>query len=432
MISVRLLLAAILSSSVATSLRAENWPAWRGPSQQGVTRETELPIRWSPTENIRWRVELPERGNSTPIVWDDRVFVTQSATEGNRRTLMCFDRANGKLQWQKGVTFAEKEPTHDTNAYCSPSPVTDGERVIVWFGSAGLACYNFEGKQLWHRDLGNVNHIWGSGSSPLLVGDLCIVNYGPGDPSFVIAVDKRSGKTAWKFDVPHKRSGETTPLGPAGNAGGGELYGSWATPLAIDVAGRTEVILALPQRLMACNPETGKEIWSCGGLGDLVYSTPVASDGVVVALGGFFSPSLAVKAGGSGDVTGERLWHVPRSRLRLPSAVVHDKHLYVTDMQGIVECQELATGKKLWEVRAAGTSGKNDTWSSMVLSGDRIYLPNQSGDVFVIKASPDAMEVIETNSVDEPTNSSLAISGGEIFLRTHQALWCIGSAKESN
>ncbi len=408
------------------SLRAENWPAWRGPSQQGVTSETDLPVLWSRTENIRWRTPLPERGNSTPIVWEDRIFVTQPEDQENRRTLMCFDRAAGKLLWQEGLTFAEKEPTHNTNPFCSPSPVTDGERVIVWFGSAGLACYDLAGKLLWHRDLGSVNHHWGSGSSPVLVGNLCIINYGPGNPSFVIAVDKRDGNTVWKFDVPHEHYGEKTALGPSGSAGGSELYGSWATPLVIDAAGRKELIVALPQKLLSCDPETGKEFWSCGGLSDLVYASPSASNDIVVAFGGFHGPSLAVKAGGRGDRTVNRLWYAPRSRSRLPSAVVRDEHLYVADMQGIVECQHAGTGETVWEGRAKGTDGKNETWSSPVLSGDKLYLPNQSGDVFVIKASPQKLEVIATNSLSEPTNSSLAVSNGEIFFRTHEALWCIG------
>src|SRR6266542_3589784 len=159
---------------------AENWPAWRGPLGTGVCLEKNLPLHWSTNENVRWRVPLPERGNSTPIVWGQRVFVTQAIEQDGRRTLLCFDRADGKRLWQQGPTYPEKELTHETNPQSSSSPVTDGERVIAWFGSAGLFCYDKSGRELWHRDLGPQRHIWGSGSSPVLHGNLCVLNFGPG------------------------------------------------------------------------------------------------------------------------------------------------------------------------------------------------------------------------------------------------------------
>jgi len=138
---------------------AANWPAWRGPHGTGVCEERNLPLAWSTNENVRWRVALPERGNSTPVIWGDRVFVTQAVDAEHRRMLMCFDKASGKLLWKSGVTYTDKEPTHDTNPYCSASPVTDGEQVIASYGSAGLYAYDFSGKELWHRDLGKQPHI---------------------------------------------------------------------------------------------------------------------------------------------------------------------------------------------------------------------------------------------------------------------------------
>src|SRR6478735_2478099 len=163
-------LAAILSTG--SILSAANWPGWRGPSGTGVSTEENLPVKWSTTENVLWKTELPERGNSSPIVWGDRVFVTQALSGENRRTVMCFDRANGKLLWQSGPTYTEREQTQQSNPYCSATPVTDGERVIASFGSAGLYCYDFAGKELWHRDLGKMNHMFGNASSPMLAGDL--------------------------------------------------------------------------------------------------------------------------------------------------------------------------------------------------------------------------------------------------------------------
>jgi hypothetical protein len=204
----------------------ENWPAWRGPRGDGSCSEQGLPTTWSKTENVAWKVALPERGNSTPIVWNDRVFITQTLEQAGRRTLMCFDRQDGRLLWQAGTVWHEKEPTHGTNPMCSASPVTDGERVVAWFGSAGLFCYDFQGNLLWKRDLGLQRHIWGYGSSPVLHGDLCFLNFGPGERSFLIAVNKKTGETVWQHDEPINREG--TSEAKFSNA---DYYGSWSTPL---------------------------------------------------------------------------------------------------------------------------------------------------------------------------------------------------------
>ena len=170
-----------------------NWPGWRGPEGTGISLETKLPVRWSTNENVRWHTPLPERGNSTPIIWNNSVFITQAIEKENRRMLMCFDRKTGKQRWQKGVTYPEKEPAHETNAYCSASATTDGEHIVASYGSAGLYCYDFEGNELWHRDLGKQHHIWGNAASPVLYQNLCILNVGPGDPTYLIALDKKTG-----------------------------------------------------------------------------------------------------------------------------------------------------------------------------------------------------------------------------------------------
>src|SRR5260221_114893 len=157
----------------AANVSAADWPQWRGPAGTGVSTEKKLPTNWSNHQNVRWQMTLPDRGNSTPVVWGNRVFLTQAIEKEGRRTVICHDRATGKLLWQSGVTYAEKEPTHATNPYCSASPVTDGQRVIASFGSAGLYCFDtVDGKELWHRDLGKQTHIWGNGPSPILHGDL--------------------------------------------------------------------------------------------------------------------------------------------------------------------------------------------------------------------------------------------------------------------
>jgi len=425
----------VLSTSPAAG---ENWPAWRGPWGTGVTSETDLPLAWSRTQGVKWRVALPEPGNSTPIVWDDRVLLTQPITGDNLRTLVCLDREDGKQLWRAEVVHADKEPTHPTNPYCSASPATDGQRVVAWFGAAGLHAYDLDGGKLWQRDdLEAPTHEWGYGASPILSGELCIVAVGPGPDEFVIAVDKHSGQTVWKWGVPApevdgapEEVGEVGP--PEADAQQRErartLRGSWSTPLVIRVPERDELIVLTPLRVSGLEPRSGRLLWTCRGLGPLVYASPIWGDQVLVALGGYHSASLAVRPGGSGDVTANRrLWHQPRSPLRLGTGIIHEGHLYLHDMRGIAQCLDLASGEEVWARRLAGGGDRSGSWSSMILSGDRIYVLNQSADTFVFRAAPQFKQ-LAVNSLGEPTNSSLAVSRGELFIRTHEGLWCIAAS----
>lgn len=406
----------------SVSIQAGNWPAWRGPHGTGVSTEKNLPVRWSTTENVRWHAALPDRGNSTPIVWSDRVFITQAIEKERRRTLMCFDRRAGKLLWQTGTTYPDKELTHETNPDCSASPVTDGERVIASFGSAGLYCYDLHGKEIWHRDLGKQTHIWGNAASPMLQGDLCVLNFGPGERTFLIALNKRTGETVWQVDEPGGHSGEKKS-GDTGNT----WIGSWTTPIVINVDGREEMVMTFPQRVCAFDPGTGRELWTCGGLNPLVYTSPLFAERVVVGMGGFNGSALAVRPGGSGDVTQtHRLWHHPRTKQRIGSGVIHDGHIYIHNDPGVAECFELKTGKLVWEERLRGPAAKTTSWSSMVLAEGKLYVINQGGDTFVLRANP-KFELLSTNPLGETAMSSLATSDGEIFIRTYKNLWCLGS-----
>jgi outer membrane protein assembly factor BamB len=389
-----------------------------------VSTETDLPTTWSKTENVRWRIDLPEAGNSTPVVCRGRVFVTQAVDD--RRTLMCFDRTDGKLLWTEGVSTGHKEPTHGTNPYCSPSPVTDGECVIASFASDGLYCYDYDGKQLWKRDdLGEQIHIWGAGVSPVIYGDLCLVNFGPGATTYLTAINKRTGETVWKTE-------EDTGYGQSkgGEAKGGNTYiGSWTTPVIMKVDGNDQVLVSWPKRLAAYDPKTGNEIWRCLGLNPLVYTSPIYSEGIVVAMGGFGGMSIAVRAGGEGDVTeSRRLWHHPRTKQRIGSGVIKDGHIYIHNDPGVAECIELESGKQVWEERLAGPGGSGTNWSSVMLAGDNCYTINQGGNCFVFKASP-KFELVSVNPLGERSNSSIVPSDGELFIRTHKSLWCIGKSK---
>jgi outer membrane protein assembly factor BamB len=412
----------VLVSGLAMAANAANWPAWRNDGT-GVSLEKNVPVKWSATENVRWRVALPGPGNGSPIVWEDRVFITQAERE--RREVMCFERKSGKVLWRNGTGYAGKERTHETNPFGSPTPVTDGERVIAWFGSAGLFCFDINGKELWRRDLGKQDHIWGYGSSPVMHGDLCFLHFGPGERSFLIAVEKKTGKTAWQVDLPQI----DPPRRNDGFAGKqGQPLGSWSTPLIVKTGKRTELILSVTSELRGFEPATGKELWKTDGLSPLVYTSVMAGEGVVMATGGFGGSTVAVKMGGSGDLSGEKLWHVPKEKKnRISTGVISQGHVFLCNMDGVAQCIELKTGKDKWLERLRPTGASGEIWGSTLLVGDNVFVVNQSGDTLVFKANPEKFEVVSTNPLKEHSNSTPAISNGELFIRTYQALWCISA-----
>jgi outer membrane protein assembly factor BamB len=284
-----------------------------------------------------------------------------------------------------------------------------------------------EGKELWHRDLGRQKHIWGWGSSPALHADLCYLNFGPGEPSFLVALDKKTGMELWRVAETNADSGEKKP--------GQEKAvwaGSWSTPVVIKAGGREELILTWPKRVVAFEPKTGRELWSCAGVNPLVYTSPLyePKKEILVAMGGFGGMALAVNAGGSGEVTeSRRLWHHPKTKQRIGSGVIHDGYIYILNDPGVAECFELETGKLIWEERLRGPAAKSDNWSSMVLADGKLYAINQGGDAFVLKASP-KFEVLATNSLGEATIASTAVSDGDLFVRTHKALWCFRESRK--
>jgi len=404
--------------TLALGAAADNWPAWRGPAMNGHSRERHLPLKWSATENVRWKAPLPGPGFSSPVVWGDRVFVTQSLDrEGHRRAVLCFDRKNGQKRWQKVTEYPDTESTYSGEPhYCSASPATDGERVVASFGSAGVVCYDVHGALLWKRDLGKCEQIWGNAASPILYRDLVLLNFGPGERTFLIALNKKTGKDVWKVEEPGGSRGGDNPE---------SWVGSWSTPVIVRVKDRDELLLSWPNAVKAYDPMTGRLLWTCRGLGPLVYTSPLATPEVVVALSGFMGPGLAVKPGGTGDVTGtHRLWREEKAPQRIGSGVIVGDHVYILNENGVLQCMEWKTGKTLWNERAAGR-----TWGSVVYADGRLYVTNQQGETVVLAAKP-TFEVLARNPLNERTQSSPAISDGEIFIRTYEHLWCISSKKE--
>ena len=398
---------------LSVQAHADNWPAWRGPLGNGISTEKNLPLTWSATDNVRWKFALPDAGNSTPIIWNEHVFLTQALDGGKRRALIAFDRKDGKKLWQKELPCATVETTHKQNPPCSASAVTDGQAVYAWFASAGVVAYDFNGKQLWHRDLGPIVSRWGNGSSPILYKDLLIVFHGPGEPAtFLIALDKRTGKTVWKSD-------ETAINSP--------IFGCWSTPIIAKVGGRDELILPLPGdkvggdgMFKAYDPTTGKPLWTCKGLGTEIYAMPTISEkgDLVVAISGHNGPLLAVKPGGTGEVS--PAWRIAgKNPQRVGSGVFHQGRFFLADAPGFVECLDPKTGEPAWKERLDG-----NLWGSMLLADRKLYVTSLEGETFVLAAGP-KYQLLSRNKLGEAIYAAPAVSNGEIFLRTYKHLYCI-------
>jgi outer membrane protein assembly factor BamB len=398
---------------LAPAAPAENWPGWRGPTGQGHSADKGPPLTWSDTEHVKWKAPLPDRGNASPAIWGDHIFLTQATHKGTKRGVLCIDRKTGKEKWARYIDFAGNEPTHGTNPYGSATCVTDGERVIASLGSAGLLCLDFTGKELWKKDLGEFIHIWGNASSPVLHGDHLILWCGPGERQFLVALNKKTGEEVWRHEEPG---------GHPGLKKGDPWTGSWSTPVIVKVGGREELILSVPKKVKGFDPKTGKELWHCDGLTDLVYTSPVVSaDGIVVAMSGYGGSALAVRAGGSGDVTKtHRLWHHPRNPQRIGSAVIVGDHAYLVNEPGGASCFELKTGKDLWNRERLLST----TWGSFVHAGDRLYVTSNGGETMVVKADP-KLDELARNKLPDQVLASIAVSDGELFIRGYKYLWCI-------
>jgi len=410
---------ALVLIAVNSLAKAEDWPSFRGPAGNGISNEQHVPTHWGPEQNIKWKVALPAAGDSSPIVSNGRVFITCAADEGRQRSLYCFDRADGRLRWMRSVEFDKIMPTHKTNAYCGSTPAADGQRVVVWHSSAGLYCYDFQGNQLWQRDLGEFRHLWGYGTSPVLHDGRVILHSGPGESAFVASLDPESGETLWKTAEPLEGNGEQNE--------NGKYMGSWCTPIIVNVDGRELIVCDMPTRVNAYDPNSGDIVWSCRGLrgrkGDLAYASPVIAGDICVAMGGFNGPAIGFRMSGAGDITDtHRLWHVEPNPQRIGSGVTVGKHIYVANAgRNTFQCIEPATGKIVWEERSRGAAH----WGSLVYAGGRLYVTDQDGTTHILLPDPEKLVPVASNRLDEPSNSTPAISDGQLFIRTFDHLFCI-------
>ena len=415
----RIAAALVLFSSAAAF--AADWPAWRGPTGQGISEEKNLPLKWRAKQNVKWKVPLANPGNSTPIIHGGKIFLTQANKGGSERSLICFDRADGKVLWQKNVAYTEKERNWNETWYANASPATDGERVVVSFGSAGVYCFDFTGKEVWKRtDLGKWEHAFGNSASPVIYDDLVIQWCGVNESgkNYLLAMEKKTGKTLWEKQ---------------------ESFGSWSTPVIAKIDGKDQLLLGYstdakggpPEKhgfLRGYDPKTGKELWKCQGLNSYVYPSPLVGEGVAVNMSGYGGSALAVKLGGEGDITGDRYWyHARPAGQRVGSGVIIGENVYMVDEDCVPHCYELKTGNDLWKNEGKIRGGV--TWGSITAADGRLYLLMRNGETNVLAAKP-KFELLANNPLDgSQTNSSIAISNGELFIRTFKDLWCISEKK---
>jgi outer membrane protein assembly factor BamB len=407
---------------VAASLMAADSAAFRGPAGNGISPEKKAPLSWSPEKNVKWKAPLPQPGNSSPIISAGRMFITCAEDpDGMKRSLYCLDRKNGKQLWVQTADFGRKMPTHGTNPYCASTPAADGRRVVAWHGTAGVFCYDLDGKELWRRDLGEISHEWGYASSPVILGEKVILSCGPGKRTFMTALDLESGKTLWETPedltvatVKHKEP----------------YVGTWATPVIAKVDGQTQIIVNMPTRVVAYDPADGKVIWWCEGLGgqggELAYSSTMINSelGLGMAIGGYGGPGLGFKLGGKGDVTeSNRLWRTASNPQSIGTGVFIGKYVYRPNASrpAAVECLDAGTGKVVWSALKEGGA----CWGSVIAVGDRLYVTNQSGTTFVFRANPEKFELLAQNELGEGSNSTPAMSAGQIFIRTMKNVYCI-------
>lgn len=388
---------------------AKHWPRWRGPSGQGVVADGAYVDKWSPTENILWKVPVPGEGNSSPIVWGKHVFLSTAYQKGKRRSILCFDRdAKGARLWETFVPDASTEAVQPKNGWASGTPTTDGERVYAYFGNSGILCVDFKGEQVWHHPLPAMNIFHGPACSPLLYKDKVIVfqdHKGPGS-SFLLALDRKSGKEVWK--TPRK-----------------EMLG-WGSPVAVTVAGKDQILVSSENRVYAYNPEDGKEIWHCGGNLVEVTPTPVVGHGHIYCCSGRAGPTLAIRPDGTGDLTKSKVsWKTIKGSPFIPSPLLYGDYLYmVNDVASVVTSYHAVKGNMEFQERC-GEAVKHGFSASPIGVNGKVFFTNDDGETYVLKAGP-VFEILHVNRLGEKTLATPALVDGKWYMRTEKHLWCVG------
>jgi outer membrane protein assembly factor BamB len=406
--------------AATASLPAEQWPQWRGPSMNGVSGETDLPVRWSKTENITWTLPLPAWSGSTPIVWADRIFL--NVADGSNLYLWCVDRTRGVPLWKKELGGGNTQMRKQNMS--TPSPVTDGRHVWVMTGTGILKGFDMDGQELWARDIqkdyGPFGLNWGYASSPLLFEDSLFVQVLHGmktdDPSYILRIDKASGKTRWRVERPTMARMESPD--------------SYSTPALLRYGTTVEIVVTGGDVVTGHDPATGAELWRADGLNPgnesnyRIVASPVVFGGMIYAPSRE-RPLLAIRAGGRGNVTTSHVAWSFGSGADVPSPVTDGTYLYVVRDNGVLWCLDAKSGETVYgpqRLRSATYSG------SPVLADGRVYVTNEDGVTVVFKAGP-TFELLAENDLDDYTLSSPAMSDGQIFIRTTSFLYAIGKRR---
>jgi outer membrane protein assembly factor BamB len=406
-----------LAALAIFSVAAENWPQWRGPGLNGISNEKDLPVRWTRDENVAWKLPLPSWSGATPIIWGDRIFL--NVAEKEDLSLWCVDRAQGTVLWKKHLAGGNFKIGKQNLS--SPSPVTDGTSVYAMTGNGIVKGFDFAGHELWARDIqkdyGQFGLNWGYGSSPLLFEDALYIQVLHGmktrDPSYLLRIDKKTGKTVWRVERPTEAVHESPD--------------SYTTPVVLRYGGKVEIVVSGGDCVTGHDAATGKEIWRGNGFNVQkdpnyrVIASPVVSDGVIYTPTRI-RPLQAFRAGGHGDITGTHLLWAFQNGPDVPTPVTDGTYFYTVNDRGIAWCLDAKTGKEIWGPQRIHKA----TYSaSPVLADGKIYITDEDGVTSVFKAGP-KFELVAENSLDDYTLSSIAISGGQLFIRTAQNLYCIG------
>jgi outer membrane protein assembly factor BamB len=382
-----------------------NWPQWRGPLQDGHSADTRLPVEWS-GENVVWKTPLPGIGQSSPVVWGDRIFLTSSLEEGRERLVFCVDRQTGKLLWQQSAWKGQPEPTHDMNGWASATCATDGQIVVAFFGRGGIHAYTVEGKHLWSRDLGMFECPWGTAACPIIVGDLVIQNCDSDADAYITALDKQTGKEVWKTKRRDHRG--------------------WSTPIVIDSGKQRELVVNGHAGVQAYDPASGRELWFCQSFSGRGEPTVTPAGGLLCTVNGLTGDIYAVRPGGDGDVTASHMaWHTPRKGGRdTPSPIAIGEYIIVCDMSGVATCYQGKDGRVLWRERLGGKFS-----SSPIAANGLAYFINEAGRTLVIKPGA-KLEIVAENELPagkgELFRASPTPCDGQILLRSRSQLYCIG------
>ncbi|HZL87829.1 MAG TPA: PQQ-binding-like beta-propeller repeat protein [Pirellulaceae bacterium] len=410
--------AAWLLAALSAPAFSADWPQFRGPTRDGSAADAKIPTTWDNSTNLVWKTELPGPGASGPVIWKDKVVVTCYSGYGLSendpgemsqltRHVLCFDLPSGKKLWR--YDLPAKQPEQEfrgfgaLHGFASSTPATDGQNVYVFFGKSGVVALTLDGQHLWTKSVGDRTHNWGSATSPVLYKDLVIVNASVESGSLV-ALDKKTGNEVW-----------STP----------RMRRAWSSPvLATDGGAKTpELVVSMQGEVQGLDPASGKQLWTCPGVQDYVCPSPMAFDGIVVAIGGRAGTGIAIKLGGTGEVM--PFWEVNRGS-NVSSPVYHDDHLFwANESRGIVYCADATTGELKYDQRLEPRSDR--IYASPVLAGGNVYYVSRQSGVYVVAAKPEYKLVSHVPPLDKSVfNASPAVVGDRMLLRSNEALYCIG------